>query len=388
MAIGFYRLIRIVLFLVSVPMVVCGQSRLGMSGVNGYRAEPPSKAFETAGSGESLMASSMDGPLLGYLFDPVRRGLRPIWGIAGASTLGEPMEIGMTLSHAAHALEQDFALAVAEGTGTVVLVSYDHNAISVRPVAVALPGADRIALGPSGVSGALLYGSRHSILTLNGLPHSPAITTELDISDLPGPLLAIAVNDDGRVILTAVREGDTTSLYVLTAPGQARWISMVGEVSDMTFFRNTRDALIADKRTNEVFLVRDVTGAAGRLLLAGEREGISQPVGVAPSDDSRRVFIANAGSRTISTLELASGTVTHVSASATPTGLYRLKGKSLFRLTELSNTPLLLLDSTAAMPRVVFVPQDRGAVQAGGRLVLPERGQSRPLRIREKRSRP
>jgi hypothetical protein len=388
MPIKVYRVIRIVLLLTSVPMVVCGQSRPGRSGEIGYRGELPSKTLEATGPRESVTVSSMSGPLLGYLVDPIRRGLRPIWGIAGASTLGEAVDIGITLSRATLALQQDYALAVAKDSGAVVFISYDRNSISVHPIAGAPPGADRVVLGAGGLSGALLYGNRHRILTLSGLPHSPTIAAELDISGLPGPVHAMAVSDDRRVILVAVSEGETNSLYALTAPGQVRWISLLGEASDISFFRNTLDALIADRRANEVLLVRDVMGAAGTLSVAGEREGISQPVAVAPSDDNSRVFIANSGSRTISTLELASGTLIHVSSAAMPTGLYRLKGNSLFRLTELSDAPLLLFDSSAAGSRVVFVPRDRTVVQAGNALVLPERGQSRPLRIREKRSRP
>jgi hypothetical protein len=388
MSIGVYKVIGAVLLLTSVPMAVSGQIRPRTPGETGDRGKALGRTLETTGAGKSLMFNSMSGPVLGYVFDPVQRGLRPIWGIAGASTVGEVMNIGMKLSRATLASQQDYAVAVADGSGEAVLIGFDRNSISVRPIAGAPPGADQIVLSPSGLSGALLYRSRHSIRTLSGLPHAPAIAAEVDISGLPGSSPAMAISDDGAVILMALSEGETGSLYVLTAGGQVRWISLLGEASDISFLSSTRDALIADRRANEVLLVRDVTGAAGRLTLAGEREGILQPVAVAPSHDNSRVFIVNSGSGTISTLELASGTLTHVSSGGAPSGLYRLKGNSLFRLTELSGAPLLLFDSSTAESRILFVPQDQSRVEAPNTLVLPDRGQTRPLRLRGKRSRP
>jgi hypothetical protein len=120
---------------------------------------------------------------------------------------------------------------------------------------------------------------------------------------------------------------------------------------------NTRDALITDRRNHEVLLMRDVTGMAEKLTLAGERDGIWGPVAVGVSDDNKRILVANSELSTISMLHLDNGVIKQVSCGTAPSGLHRLGGPSVFRLTDFSEQPLLLLDGGAEEPRTLFVPR-------------------------------
>src|SRR5436190_14394980 len=55
---------------------------------------------------------SIHAPQLGLVFDEAAGALRPIWGIAGSSTLGDPLPLGVTLKGAVVSPSQDYALAL------------------------------------------------------------------------------------------------------------------------------------------------------------------------------------------------------------------------------------------------------------------------------------
>jgi hypothetical protein len=152
-------------------------------------------------------------------------------------------------------------------------------------------------------------------------------------------------------------EGESESVYVVTQwtkPGQ---VSVVGQASAISFLGHTRDALIADRRNHEILLLRDVTGKVQRLTLARESDGILGPVAVQISDDNQQILIANSESSTISVLQLDTGLIRHVPCGTAPSGLHRLGGSSVFRLTDFSEEPLLLLDAGTGEPRPLFVPR-------------------------------
>jgi hypothetical protein len=91
--------------------------------------------------------------------------------------------------------------------------------------------------------------------------------------------------------------------------------------------------------------------------VAGPKEGIASPVAVAISNDGKRAFVANGKSGTIAILDLQAKTqVGELTCQCTPTGLDRLAGVDVFRLTEPSNRPMWVLEAAAHQSRIVFVP--------------------------------
>jgi DNA-binding beta-propeller fold protein YncE len=162
-------------------------------------------------------------------------------------------------------------------------------------------------------------------------------------------------------------------------------IAGVGQAAAVSFLSKSHDALLADRQANEALLLRDVTGAAVRVPLAGGAQGISGPVAIEASEDNKRVFVADSGGSGVSILELQTGTVKHFSTAGSVSGLHRLRGDSVFRLTDFSGNPLLLLDAGAAESRIVFVPSSQRSAQNDGGLVLPDRGSPRPLRVRDRK---
>jgi len=128
-------------------------------------------------------------------------------------------------------------------------------------------------------------------------------------------------------------------------------------------------------------LVRDVLGAAQRIRIASREDGIHDPVAVGFSKDQRRIFVANAGSRSVASLSLEGEPAALTFCDCTPTALGKLDGDGVFRLTELSEKPLLMLEATATETRVLFVPLSNAQQDRGSR----ERRASLPVTTRRNR---
>jgi hypothetical protein len=244
---------------------------------------------------------------------------------------------------------QDYALAA--GAESVWLVRLD-GAQEAKPV---LGGsAGRIAISPSG-SAAAVYSQGLQIL--KGLPGTPSVASLA----LPGALTAMAVNDAGDLVLAVSGE----QLFALRPGAEPRHLGPAGDASALTFAENSSEALVADPARNEVFLLR---GENERLILASERDGISEPVAV--SLTARRGFVANRGSNSVVVLDLGGGPPARISCPCEVTGLQRLRGEAVFRLTGPLESASYLLEVTAGEARLWFVP-------AGAAPARPPRERSR-----------
>ena len=77
---------------------------------------------------------------------------------------------------------------------------------------------------------------------------------------------------------------------------------------------------------------------------------------VSTSEDGRRVFLTQVNSGNVAIVDTETQTSVMLDCQCRATGLYRLKGTSVFRLTETSREPTTVLDASAAEPRVVLIP--------------------------------
>jgi hypothetical protein len=313
---------------------------------------------------------AVSGPLLGYLWNPDARLLRPILGVPGSSLLGSPMDLGATVSLAEVSPSQDYALAVEAESGAVLLVDLSGGA-GLKPVAGALAGPDRIVMSPGGGAAALYYRERRAVQLLSGLPQTPAASELVNLAALPGVLAALGVSDRGGLVLAAVSEGDAGSLFLLSAGAEPRQIGRVGRAAAVTFLEDSTDALVADEGRNEVVLIRDVAGAAETRLLAGERDGFSHPVAVGVAGG--RMLAADAGSNTVALLDPTGGAPALLPCACNVTGLARLRGSAVFRLTAPGESPQYLVEAGDGPARVLFVPGDPGteATPDGAPVRLP-----------------
>ena len=295
-------------------------------------------------------AAHVDAPVLGYLFDPAAGAVRPLLGIPGASITASPLATGARADAAAIAQDRGYALLIAAKTHRVRLERFQGDQVTARSLP-AIGTARRAWISASGGTAALYRAADQTLSMLTGLPDAPASAGLIDIWDLGQPG-ALAVSDDGQYVAAAFSSAAGPAAFVLGVDGTRVALPLTAPVTALAFRRSSTDLLAADA-ANQVWLFRDVVRHPTPALLGGPEAGINAPVAVAFSADGTLNLVANSGNGTIVAWD-GQGGVNAVACGCTPTALEPLNGASLFRITDLSDKPLLVFD--AQQSRVLFVP--------------------------------
>jgi hypothetical protein len=280
----------------------------------------------------------------------------------------------------------DYALVVAQDGFRVATVRSAGGAVQWLALAETDSAPDLVAFSPRGRAAALHYQASRRLVVLSALRDGTAQTVEVDTTSLPAAPSLLAVSEDASSLLVAIAEGDSTAVYFLPsaqatprprlsaryadealatpedspAATPARRLTVFGAVSAIEFAGESLDALIADTGANAVYLMRDASGAANTILLGSQQDGLAQPVSI-KALDGRRVLVANAGTGSITVLYRDGASPLSIPCGCTLAGLHPLAGGAVFRLTEPSAEPLLLLDAGGLEPRIVAVPPDRSS---------------------------
>jgi len=289
---------------------------------------------------------AVGGPLLGVVFDPGRGGVRSLTGIPASAMLGDALDSGPALQLAA-ASGAGFALAVEADSGAAVLVSSTGR----RPLAGLPAGASSIALSPRGTAAVFYFKTTSTAFVLTGLPGNPGAPHEVPLDRQPASL---AVSDDGAALVAIERLTKLDAAVRLYRGAGAPVLLRNGRrIAGVEFLPGSSDALLAE--SDAVYLVSE---AFGPQLIAGRDDGISGVTAAAPSADGARVIIAMQSGR-IAIRDRATNAQSIVSCACRPTGLARLRGPGVFRLNEIGDGPLWLLDAGSGEPRILFVAGDR-----------------------------
>jgi hypothetical protein len=299
----------------------------------------------------SAQQGAIDGPVSGFVFDSNARSLRMIRGIPGAALIGGPVDFKQDLTRAWVAPGLDSALVVtADGAARAFRLD---GAKAAEIAAAGLVAPERVVYSPSGTAMALVTAG--SVRIYSGLPGAPTVTGTValpaDRTVAAGPRAKlqrpgggpIAVSDDGRYLLY----GNGPVVELMDANGNTRTLTEASAAAIPTFAPRGHDAAVTDKES--VALFQDVAGAATVRRLPG----ISGARAATFSPDGNRLFVAGAS---LVSLDVAGNERAELSCDCRVSGLTRMG--SVYRLTELGNGPLWLLDA-AAEPRVVFVPADK-----------------------------
>jgi hypothetical protein len=291
--------------------------------------------------GSASLAAQVEGPKLGFVYDRQAAAVRPILGIPGAALFGDTL--ATDLKDAVVSPSQNFAIGVTGDDAAVSIYSIREGTTRLLKGAYAAP--DRIVLSPNGSAAAIRKGSHVQVFA--GLPSDASPLTEFDVADAPG---ALAVSDDGSIVLAAASESGGAALYSYDASGTSRRLLTATHIGSVEFLNGSHDAVFADSAENKVFLLRDASDVS---LLAD----IDQPTALAASRDNRKIFVASSASRSLTTISLADGTSVSTACLCTPITLARLQGGDVFRVTDIGDGPSWLFDTSGAEPRVVFIPQ-------------------------------
>ena len=301
-------------------------------------------------------APSMAGPRVGLVIDPASGNIRAVEGILGGASIGPAVAPGQSMSGRAVSPRGDYVLAME---------SEDLSLWAVQPAqtgsgaAVRITGAmrapDFMAISPAGSHAVLYRNDSAQLQVLSGLPSSPTVDRNIDLSALAGSLTALAVSEDGTAVLAAASGPNGGFVYRITGQGIAAPILAATQVSAMAF-SSKGDAAAADAGTNTVWLIPNAAGAAGVSPLAGAADGVEAPVGVAFSDDGSTAYLANARSNAILVLAIAGGPPRASLPCSCAVTTLQAVGSGAFRLTESLGEALWFLDTARAEPMLVFVP--------------------------------
>src|ERR1051326_8192905 len=294
------------------------------------------------------------GPVLGFLPDQNGTVIRPLMGIPGASIPGQPLRLTDDVVGAAISPRQNYAIASRSTDAQVVVIDFASDPPIVTAVIGASLGAGLLAISPTGSAAAVYDSASGTVEVIGGLPNSAAVVAGFDISGISATVTRLAVSDDGTLVLAKVSDGQDAGLWVLSSNGP--WRTSLDSPSAATFFPNRHDAVVTDDSTRTAYLMMDIDHAASQIPLASAGNGVESFSNAAVAEDGQRVFLADTGSGVITAVDMQTQTSILISCQCRPTGLYRLSGNSVFRLTEPSDGPMMLLDASSGDPRIGIIP--------------------------------
>jgi len=290
---------------------------------------------------------SVSGPVAGFVFDPSVQALRPLLGIAGAATVGDPISSGYQLTGAYVAPRQDSVFAIA-ADGSTHYFKLSSATLSEVGIAALPAQPERIAFSPSGTAAVLYSNGRAQMVT--GLPGSPAFAGSVELGAGPRGVhpTSLAVSDDGVYLLFAVGG----SVQLASQSGGVRNVMPAGEHASVAFAPGGYNAAVAARGTGAV-LISDVPGASAQQTLTAGDQPFQIVAGVSFSADGKLLFVASAAAQSVVTLDMA-GNRTDVACNCSPAELTPMA--NLFRLNELGAGPLWLVNAGSSPVSIVFVP--------------------------------
>jgi hypothetical protein len=271
-------------------------------------------------------------------------------GIPAASQLGGSLG-GTPLSAVAISSQQPYALASEQGTGAALLVSPSGR----QPLAGVRAGAQLAAVSPRGTAAAVYFSDTGKASILTGLPDAPQALRDVTLDGSPSVL---AVSDDGSSLAAVISLAtNQATVFFYSAAGAGQALLSDRQFSSLDFVPGGTTLVMATQ--SAVYLYQSHQGLQ---LLTDARDGLANVVGAAASADGTRVFVGMQSGQ-VAIRDLAAATQTQLSCSCQPAGIWRLRGKAVFRLNGMGAGPLWVLDGDAAAPRILFV-----ATPAGGTL--------------------
>ena len=292
--------------------------------------------------------ASFEAPVLGYLFDAEHRGVRPITGIPGSSTIGAPIPLAVPTETLVFLPDQRHAIVgSSERPETFVLDLRELTEVPIRGTSSAVTA---MRISPRGSAAALYYAAANKVLVVTGLPEAPVIRATIDISFSDDPLRHFAVADDGTTALLSFSLAEHDSVYAWTASTGPHHVSTASTVSDMTFLNE--DAVVVDSGKKQALLIRNVRQQAVPALIASAEDGLSQPVAAFIS--SRNEIYIGDSSGIVLVLDSTGHILRKAHCSCTITTMVSL-ANSAVRLTDRSDQPMFIMDGSE-FDRFLFVP--------------------------------
>jgi len=298
--------------------------------------------FLNAADAQPKIAQSV----LGYAYDADSHAVRAVRGIPGAALLSDPLDAGFEPSSAAVSPSGEYALAVA-ASGDVWLVRWKPD-LAAAAVNGAMPAPDSIVFSPAGAA-AILYDSRSGRAQLvTGVPDAPVVR-ELP----PAASAAIAVSDSAMAAL-ATPEG-----VQLIAPDQTIYSLPLPATPAVLTFDRGGSQLLAVAPTGELYVASRPEAGLDVLRIPSDPAGTLQPVAAQFSAGASAVIVATSTGAVV-VVDAQTGAMQAVDCHCGPTLLQPFGRAGLYRLTDISSRPIMLIDTAPDTPRLWFVPPAAG----------------------------
>lgn len=298
-------------------------------------------------------ANGIGGPVSGYVLDGRSHGLRPINGFPGSATLGAPLPLPFSAGLAAVAAGQDFAIAIdAHGGGQPLLVRGLASGIpTVSPIANGIVTSEAV-LAAAGTAAVLYSKADARLQFVSGLPAQPQAGDPIDLGSLSGGVAAMALDSTGRSALLIAGDG---GIYRAGADGQGpQFLVRAPGAASVSILPNGQDAVIGNRDTGDVLLIRGFAGAAAVSTVTGAGAGIASATAVQALSDHDAAIVDGAGRLAVADLDTSA--VTWIGLAGKADRIELLNG-NLLLLNHPGSGPLLLLDLTNGRT-AYFVPSD------------------------------
>jgi hypothetical protein len=271
--------------------------------------------------------------------------------------MGDPLDPGGT---AAISPRQDFAIVAGDAGMRIVAL---QPGVDDQILTGAAGDTRKIIFSPSGQSAGLYRQGAARLQVFAHLPQAPILAHEIDMAGLDGDLVSAAISDDGDLALMAIGDRNNSSTWLsFDGSGPVR-IEGPAAIAALGFQSGTRRAAAAT-RDGQIYLLQDLPAARNFQALASADARIADPVAVQFSADGERVYAATRQGM-VAGFRIRSQEATFLSCGCKASGLFPLQSRQLIRLNEISDGPLMLLDTSQAEPRTWFVPAVIAAANAG-----------------------
>jgi hypothetical protein len=305
----------------------------------------------------SLGFSQIGGTTLGFTADLNGSAIRPIPGIPGAAIAGDPLAFDVALRIAVVSPKQDYAIAAGAEDGRVRLI----NLTGESPVMLSIEGVrdnpEAIVLSASGTAAGFYNAETRTVQLIGGLPVSPMLRQEFDVSAISGHPAILAVSDDARMALMKFTGDENVTSWAFSGSGAS--LLPVEQASAAVFMKSSSgsaaDAIVTDDAARTVYWIRDIGGAEIRMPVLTVPDSDRSFSSVAVSDDGRRVLLAD-DYGTVAIVDLQTRLVGWANCDCRPLGLSHLEGNSIYRLNEPFASPMKAVDASSSEPQVLIIP--------------------------------
>ena len=289
-------------------------------------------------------------PKIGFAFDASLRQIRPLSGTPGAALAVAGVPLDFDLDRALISSALSFAIAAPPDSDHLKLIRLFETGPAVTPIPDSLNSYDLGSLSRIGKAAIFYQSGCRCVQVVSGLPDAPQVVRTITLAQDAAVVQALAVADDARAFAIATRTGDSgeISLY-----GPDSHVSIARPADALGFSPDGLTLAVADAPAKTISILRD----ANLVEIATERDGISNPAGVAFAS-SNRMVVADRESR-VHVIAAETGRVVAVDCSCKPSAVETMSIEDTFRISDIASGALWIVQLTGSSGRTIFIPVDR-----------------------------